>query len=31
MAAVITGEALLGKDRYCTNYIRASREGRLSI
>jgi len=31
MAAVITSEALLGKDRYCTNYIRASREGRLSV
>jgi len=31
MTAIVTSETLLGGDRYCTNYTRAYREGRLSV
>lgn len=31
MAAIVTSETLLGRDKYCANYIRAYREGKLSV
>ena len=31
MAAIVTSETLLGRDKYCANYIRAYREGGLPV
>jgi hypothetical protein len=31
MAMIWAGEALMGKDPFCTQYLRAFREGRLDV